>query len=121
MRNREPRVTYLTLASAIALLAVGHGDEVAAAQVWDAAQATQGLIVLGGFAIVLFVSLALLARTFSRLWKRPHIGVTEPKRRLDAHDDLPLIDVRSAEDSVGEQGHIAGAASDVCSSAERKT
>ena len=35
------------------------------------------------------------------------IKITDLKQRLDAHEDLLLLDVRTAEDYVGEQGHAA--------------
>jgi rhodanese-related sulfurtransferase len=34
------------------------------------------------------------------------IGVAELKKRLDAGEDVLVLDVRTAQDFVGEQGHI---------------
>jgi len=106
-RQRQPLQPKL---SAAALLALGGGGAAtAAAPGWDAGQATQGLIVLAGFAVVLFVGLVLLARAFARLSAGPRMSVTELKRRLDEQDGVLVLDVRTAADFVGEQGHIAGA------------
>lgn len=59
-----------------ALLTTGSGRVAAAAPGWDSGQATQGLIMLGGFAVVLVVGLVLLARTVARLSARER-----PRRR----------------------------------------
>lgn len=70
-----PRVSPLKLTWA-ALLATSPGRVAAAAPGWDSGQATQGLVILGGFAVVLVVGLVLLARTVARLW-----GRERPRRR----------------------------------------
>lgn len=53
--------------------------------------------------------MVLLARAFARLSTGPRMGITELKRRLDEHDGVLVLDVRTGADFVGEQGHIAGA------------
>jgi rhodanese-related sulfurtransferase len=105
-RSRLPRA--FRPASVLTLI-VAAGDLTAATAAWDDTKAAQAMIVLGGFVVVLFVSLALLARTVSRLRRGPRVDVRELKRRLDEGDDLLLLDVRTAADFVGDQGHIAGA------------
>jgi rhodanese-related sulfurtransferase len=109
MRDRRLHPLHLTL-SVASLLAMSVGGAVAAAAPgWDAGQATQGLIVLVGFAVVLFVGLALLARAFARLSAAPRMSVADLRRRLEERDGVLVLDVRTVEDFVGEQGHIAGA------------
>jgi rhodanese-related sulfurtransferase len=76
---------------------------------WDATKATQAIILLVAFAVAVAVGLIAVARTFSRLRASPRIDVAELRRRLDARDDLLLLDVRTAADFIGEQGHVAGA------------
>lgn len=76
---------------------------------WDATKATQAIILLAAFTVAVAVGLIAVARTFSRLRASPRIDVAELRRRLDARDDLLLLDVRTAADFIGEQGHVAGA------------
>ena len=76
---------------------------------WDATKATQAMILLTVFTIALVVGLLAIARTFSRLRAGPRIDVAELRRRLDAREDLLLLDVRTAADFGDEQGHLAGA------------
>lgn len=101
--------SHRILPAAAVLVVTALGGNPAVAQGWDATMATQGLIVLAGFVVVLLIGLAILARTVSRLRAGPTLGVDELKRRLDAGDDLLVLDVRTGADFVGEQGHIAGA------------
>jgi len=76
---------------------------------WDATKATQAMILLAAFTVAVAVGLIAVARTFSRLRASPRIDVAELRRRLDARDDLLLLDVRTTADFIGEQGHVAGA------------
>jgi rhodanese-related sulfurtransferase len=52
---------------------------------------------------------AFLPRLIGKLRERPWLTVEELKRRLDAGQDLLVMDVRTAADFVGEQGHLATA------------
>lgn len=110
MRDRTSRLLRSALTAATALLTTAPGRDLAAAgQGWDATQATQGLAVLAGFTVALIVGLALLARAVARLWARPAMSALELKRLLDERADILVVDVRTAEDFIGEQGHIAAA------------
>jgi len=60
-------------------------------------------------ALALLASVAFLPRLIKRLRAQPMLAVDELKRRLDAGENLLLLDVRSAADFAGEKGHIAGA------------
>lgn len=68
----------------------------------------EGLVRDGLIALALLATVAFLPRLLARLRQRL-MPVAELKRRLDARDDLLVLDVRTAADFVGEQGHIAGA------------
>lgn len=70
----------------------------------------------GGESLVqkIMIALALLAIAFflpkfiSRLRHQNMMDITELKQRMDAGEELLLLDVRTEEDYVGDQGHIAG-------------
>ena len=110
MHARRSRLPQSTLLVGVVLIVVVLDSGLAeAAQAWDAGQATQGLVVLGGFTVALVVGLALLARTMAKVIGRPRIDVAELKRRLDRGEDVVVLDVRTPADFVGGQGHIAGA------------
>jgi rhodanese-related sulfurtransferase len=103
--SRLPRALWP--AAALTLTAVG--DVTAATAAWDDTKAVQAMVILAGFVVVLFFSFVLLGRTVSRLRRGPRVDVAELKRRLEEGHDLLLLDVRTAADFVGEQGHITGA------------
>ena len=75
----------------------------------EALAGSEGLLQKGLIALSLLGALAFLPRLVARLRARPMLGVEELKRRIDAHQDLLVLDVRTPADFVGEQGHIAGA------------
>ncbi len=108
MQGDRLRPPLLTLRAGAMLVATTLSGNLlaAAAQGWDTTMAAQGLIVLAGFSVALLVGLVLLARTVSGLRAAPRVSVAELKRRLDEQQDLLLLDVRTAADFVGEQGHI---------------
>lgn len=59
-------------------------------------------------AIALLAVVSFLPRLVGKLRSKPMISVDELKQRLDAGEDILLLDVRTAADYVGEQGHIRG-------------
>jgi len=67
-----------------------------------------GLIQKILIALALLAVVAFLPRLISRIRKGPTIDIPELKQRIDAGNTL-VLDVRTAEDFVGEQGHIASA------------
>jgi uncharacterized membrane protein YdjX (TVP38/TMEM64 family)/rhodanese-related sulfurtransferase len=75
----------------------------------EALAGSEGLLQKGLIALSLLGALAFLPRLVARLRARPMLGVEELKRRIDAHQKLLVLDVRTYADFVGEQGHIAGA------------
>lgn len=60
-------------------------------------------------ALSLLALVAFLPRLISRLRQKPLMNAAEVKQRLDAGQDLFILDVRTPEEFSGEQGHIAGA------------
>jgi rhodanese-related sulfurtransferase len=75
----------------------------------EALAGSEGLLQKGFIALSLLGALAFLPRLVARLRARPTFGVEELKRRLDARENLLVLDVRTAADFVGEQGHLAAA------------
>jgi uncharacterized membrane protein YdjX (TVP38/TMEM64 family)/rhodanese-related sulfurtransferase len=69
----------------------------------------EGTIQKGLLALALLAVVAFLPRLIGTLRRRPMMGTEEFRRRLDSEEDLLVLDVRSAEDFGGEQGHIEGA------------
>jgi len=74
----------------------------------EAVAGGEGLIQKGMLALALLALVAFLPRLIGRLRQKPMLSIPQLKERLDAGEDLLVLDVRSAEDFVGEQGHIAG-------------
>jgi uncharacterized membrane protein YdjX (TVP38/TMEM64 family)/rhodanese-related sulfurtransferase len=75
----------------------------------EALAGSEGLLQKGFIALSLLGALAFLPRLIARLRARPMLGVEELKRRVAGQQDVLVLDVRTAADFVGEQGHIAGA------------
>ena len=67
------------------------------------------MIQLGTVAFALLGVVAFIPRIIARLRRGPMMPVEELRRRLEAGDDLLLLDVRDIDEYFGEQGHIAGA------------
>jgi len=60
-------------------------------------------------ALALLAAVAFLPRFMRKLREKPMLAVESLKQQLDAGEDLLMLDVRSADEFVGEQGHIAAA------------
>jgi uncharacterized membrane protein YdjX (TVP38/TMEM64 family)/rhodanese-related sulfurtransferase len=75
----------------------------------EAVAGGEGLIHKGLLALALLALAAFLPRLVGRLRQGPMLEVVELQQRL-AQTDAPLVlDVRSAQEFAGEQGHIPGA------------
>jgi uncharacterized membrane protein YdjX (TVP38/TMEM64 family) len=72
----------------------------------EAAGGGEDLIQKMMMALALLAMAAFIPRLIGRLRQKPMMNVTELKQLLDAGEDQLLLDVRSAEDFVGEKGHI---------------
>lgn len=75
----------------------------------EAVAGGSGVIQKGLLALALLALVAFLPRLIGRLRQKPMLSIQELKQRLDAGEDLLVLDVRSADDFAGEQGHIARA------------
>ncbi len=67
----------------------------------------EGLIQKGLIALALLAAAAFLPRLVGKLRERPMMGIETLKHRLEQGEDLLLLDVRTKEDFVGEQGHVS--------------
>ena len=72
----------------------------------EVATGSEGLIQKGMIALALLAVAAFLPRLVSRLRQHPMIEVEELKASLESDQPPLLLDVRSAEEFIGEQGHI---------------
>ena len=59
-------------------------------------------------ALALLAIVGFLPSLIGRLRRGPMMEVQTLKHKLDSNEDVLLLDVRSAEDYVGEQGHVKG-------------
>jgi len=75
----------------------------------EAVAGGEGLIQKILLALALLALVAFLPRLIGRLRQRPMLSIPELKQRLDAGEDILVLDVRSAAEFTGEQGHIANA------------
>ena len=67
-----------------------------------------GLIQKIMLAFALLAIVGFLPSLIGRLRRGPMMDVENVKQKLDTGEDVLLLDVRSAEDYVGEQGHVKG-------------
>lgn len=74
----------------------------------EAAAGSEGLIHKGLIALALLAVVVFLPRLVARLRQRPMLAIDELKARADRGDGL-VLDVRTAADFDGVQGHIRGA------------
>lgn len=69
----------------------------------------EGLVQKALLALALVAAVVFLPRLVRKLRQRPLLEVEKLKERLEAAEDLLVLDVRAAADFVGEQGHLAAA------------
>ena len=69
----------------------------------------EGLIQKALLALALLAAVAFLPRLIGKLRRGAMIDIADLKQRLDAGEDVLVLDVRTVEEFVGEQGHIANA------------
>ena len=67
------------------------------------------MIQKGLLALALLAAVAFLPRLIGKLRKGPMMDAPELKRRLDAGEEILVLDVRSLDGYTGELGHIVGA------------
>ena len=73
----------------------------------EAIGGSEGLIQKALIALALLAVAAFLPRLIASIRRGSTIDISELKKRIDANATL-VLDVRTAEDYVGEQGHIDG-------------
>jgi uncharacterized membrane protein YdjX (TVP38/TMEM64 family) len=92
--------TYLfMLPGAVAYTYLGYAGR-------EAVAGGEGMIQKGLLALALLAVVAFLPRLIGKLRRGPMIDIPEFRQRLDAEKNLLVLDVRTADDFVGEQGHI---------------
>jgi uncharacterized membrane protein YdjX (TVP38/TMEM64 family) len=69
----------------------------------------EGMIQKALLALALLAVVAFLPRLIGRLRRGPMVDIPQLKQRLDAGEDVLVLDVRTPEDFSGEQGHIGSA------------
>lgn len=74
----------------------------------EAATGGDGLIQKAMLALALLGLVAFLPRLIGSIRRGDMLSIPRLKQRLDAGDDILILDVRTPEDYNGEQGHIAG-------------
>ena len=74
----------------------------------EAATGGEGLIQKAMLALALLALVAFLPRLIGSIRKGAMLNIANLKQRMDEGEDILLLDVRTAEDYNGEQGHVAG-------------
>jgi rhodanese-related sulfurtransferase len=104
--TRIPFVQYLVstylfmLPGALAYTYLGYAGR-------EAVAGGQDLIQKGLVALALLAAAAFIPRLVAKLRERPMLEVEELKRLVEAGENLLVMDVRTAAEFVGEQGHMA--------------
>ena len=92
--------TYICmLPGAIAYTYLGYAGR-------EAVGGGEGLIQKALLALALLAVVAFLPRLIGKLRRGPMLEIPQLKQRLDAGEDILVLDVRTPNDFVGEQGHI---------------
>lgn len=74
----------------------------------EAATGGEDLIQKAMLALALLAIVAFIPRLVNHLRSGPMIDIDTLKQRIDAAEDILLLDVRTEKDYMGEQGHIHG-------------
>ena len=92
--------TYLfMLPGAVAYTYLGYAGR-------EAVAGGEGMIQKGLLALALLAVVAFLPRLIGNLRRGPMMDIAEFRQRLESGSKLLVLDVRTADDFVGEQGHI---------------
>lgn len=103
------RLSHYIIASYLCMLPGGIAYTYLGYAGREAVAGGEGLVQKGLLALALLASVAFLPRLIGRWRQRLMLSIPQLKQRLDADEDLLVLDVRTAADFVGEQGHIPGA------------
>ena len=74
----------------------------------EAATGGEDLVQKTMLALALLAVVSFIPRLMGVLRRGSMLAVDEIKQRLDSDEDVLLLDVRTPEDYVGEQGHVPG-------------
>lgn len=74
----------------------------------EAVAGGEGLVQKGLLALALLAAVAFLPRMISHFRQGPTLSTHELRQRMSENSELLVLDVRSAEDYLGELGHIPG-------------
>ncbi len=92
--------TYICmLPGAIAYTYLGYAGR-------EAVGGGEGLIQKALLALALLAVVAFLPRLIAKVRRGPMVDIPQLKQRLDAGEEMLVLDVRTPEDFAGEQGHI---------------
>ena len=75
----------------------------------EAISGSEGTIQKALLALALLAIVAFLPRIIGRIRRGPSLNTETLKHQLDHDQDVLVLDVRTAEEFAGEQGHIAKA------------
>ncbi len=74
----------------------------------EAATGGEDIVRKAMLALALLAVVSFLPRLIGKLRSKPMITIPKLKNKLDADEDVLVLDVRTPEDYTGDQGHIAG-------------
>lgn len=103
------KLSHYIVASYICMLPGGFAYTYLGYAGREAVAGSEGLIQKGVLALALLATVAFMPRLIGQLRRGAMKSVEELKQHLDSNNDLLLLDVRTANDYVDEQGHIAQA------------
>ena len=100
------KLSHYIIASYICMLPGGFAYTYLGYAGREAVAGTEGLIQKGIIALALLATVAFIPRLISQIRRGAMKSVVDLKQQLDAQADLLLLDVRTTNDYVDEQGHI---------------
>ncbi|TCK17726.1 putative membrane protein YdjX (TVP38/TMEM64 family) [Thiogranum longum] len=103
------RLSHYILATAVFMLPAAVAFTYLGYAGREAVAGGEGMIQKGLMALALLAVVAFLPRLIASLRSGPMIDTETFKQMRDTRKDLLVLDVRTAGDFVGEQGHIEGA------------
>ena len=103
------RVLHYVVASFVCMLPVTFAYTYLGFAGREAIAGGEGLMQKAALALALIAVVAFIPRLVGTLRRGPTMDVPTLKERLESDGDLLVLDVRTAEDFIGEQGHIEGA------------
>lgn len=102
------RLSHYVIATGLCMLPGGFAYTYLGYAGREAVVGGQGLIQKGLLALALLSAVAFLPRFTARLRQRPVLEVEQLKEHLDQGKDVLVLDVRSPQEYLGNEGHIVG-------------